>query len=121
MFIYSMIWKQNGSLQNAQIFNTSSCMIHMFVIQCVPIYLYSQFVCIHKSYGMHLFLGVFGTVYKTRDVSDGNKIVATVKLEVPLDKNGMPTSTLREIAILRQIHNQDHPNVVKYVNVIIEF
>lgn len=38
------------------------------------------------------------------------------KIKVPLAQDGVPMTTLREIALLKQLDQQGHPNVVKYIN-----
>jgi len=37
------------------------------------------------------------------------------KIKIPLAQDGVPMSTLREIALLKQLDQQQHPNIVKYV------
>lgn len=59
-----------------------------------------------------LYTGAYGTVYRARDNHSG-KIVAIKKIRIPLTDNGVPMSTLREIALLNQLNSSDHPNIVK--------
>lgn len=56
--------------------------------------------------------GAYGTVYRARDNHTG-RIVAIKKVRIPLTDNGVPMSTLREIALLKQLNASDHPNIVK--------
>lgn len=58
-------------------------------------------------------LGAYGTVYKARDLSNEGNIVALKKVRVALTEDGVPMSTLREIALLKQLDAFQHPNVVK--------
>ena len=52
--------------------------------------------------------GTYGTVYKARKISD-NKFYAIKKIKNELDNEGIPSTALREIAILKKMKN---PNVV---------
>lgn len=55
--------------------------------------------------------GAYGTVYKAKDRSSG-QIVALKKVRVPLTDDGLPISTLREIAALKLLERFEHPNIV---------
>lgn len=55
--------------------------------------------------------GAYGTVYKAKDKSSG-QIVALKKVRVPLTDDGLPMSTLREIAALKSLERFEHPNIV---------
>lgn len=48
---------------------------------------------------------------------DTGKIVALKKVRVPLSDEGIPISTLREIALLKQLDSFQHPNIVKLLDV----
>jgi len=53
--------------------------------------------------------GTYGVVYKAKDkVTD--KIVALKKIRIEAEDEGIPSTTLREISVLRQLK---HPNVVE--------
>lgn len=58
-------------------------------------------------------LGAYGTVYKARDLLKGGQIVAMKKVKVALTEDGIPLSTLREIALLQQLGAYKHPNIVR--------
>ncbi|XP_044582048.1 cyclin-dependent kinase 4 isoform X3 [Cotesia glomerata] len=60
--------------------------------------------------------GAYGTVYKAKDLSSG-QVVALKKVRVPLTEDGLPTSTLREIAGLKQLERFEHPNIVRLLDV----
>ncbi|EDW73783.2 uncharacterized protein Dwil_GK19645 [Drosophila willistoni] len=60
--------------------------------------------------------GAYGTVYRARDMITGN-IVALKKVRIALNDNGVPMSTLREIALLKQLNASDHANIVKLYEV----
>ena len=56
--------------------------------------------------------GAFGTVYKATEVASG-QVVAMKKIRVPRTEDGLPSSTLREIAGLKQLDRFDHPHIVR--------
>lgn len=61
--------------------------------------------------------GAYGVVYKARSVTDG-QIVALKKLRVPLTEEGLPMSTVREIALLRQLGEAyQHPNIIRLLDI----
>lgn len=57
--------------------------------------------------------GAYGTVYKARDKVSG-QVVALKKVRVPLTEDGLPMSTLREIATLKQLERFEHPHIVSF-------
>ena len=57
--------------------------------------------------------GTYGIVYKARNLKT-NEIVAIKKVRIEDDDEGMPSTTLREIATLNEL---DHPNIVKLLKV----
>ncbi|XP_059058879.1 cyclin-dependent kinase 6 [Achroia grisella] len=61
--------------------------------------------------------GAYGTVYKARDLHNGGQVVAMKKVKVPITEDGIPLSTLREIALLRQLEAYRHPNIVRLLDV----
>ncbi|XP_012285485.1 cyclin-dependent kinase 4 [Orussus abietinus] len=60
--------------------------------------------------------GAYGTVYKAKDLTSG-QVIALKKVRVPLTEDGLPTSTLREIAALKQLDRFEHPHIVKLLDV----
>ena len=54
--------------------------------------------------------GTYGVVFKARNLTTG-KIVALKKIRMENEEQGVPPTTLREIATLRELH---HPNIVKF-------
>ncbi|KAG2468206.1 cyclin-dependent kinase 4 [Polypterus senegalus] len=60
--------------------------------------------------------GAYGTVYKARDLQSG-KFVALKSVRVQRDQDGVPLSTLREVTLLKQLEQFDHPNIVKLMDV----
>lgn len=67
------------------------------------------FFCLCQNY---IKIGAYGTVYRAR-VMDTGAIVALKKVRIPLTDEGIPMSTLREIALLKQLESFEHPNIVK--------
>ena len=58
--------------------------------------------------------GAYGTVYKARDMKNDGKFVALKKIRIQANaEEGMPMATVREIAMLKQLENFEHPNVVR--------
>lgn len=57
--------------------------------------------------------GAFGTVYKARDLKNDGQFVALKRVRIINSEDGMPLSTIREIALLKQIDRCAHPNVVR--------
>lgn len=57
--------------------------------------------------------GAYGKVYKARDLKNGGRFVALKRVRVQTEEEGMPLSTIREVAVLRQLEAFDHPNVVR--------
>ncbi|XP_058869313.1 cyclin-dependent kinase 4-like [Acipenser ruthenus] len=60
--------------------------------------------------------GAYGTVYKARDRQSG-KFVALKSVRVQTDQDGLPLSTVREVALLKRLEQFDHPNIVKLMDV----
>ena len=58
--------------------------------------------------------GAYGTVYKAR-MKKNQKIVAIKRIKISLDTEGIPSSALREISILRNLH---HENIEKILDII---
>lgn len=56
--------------------------------------------------------GAYGKVYKARDLKNG-RFVALKRVRVQTEEEGMPLSTIREVAVLRQLESFEHPNVVR--------
>ncbi|NXE58156.1 CDK4 kinase, partial [Casuarius casuarius] len=61
-------------------------------------------------------VGAYGTVYKARDLQSG-KFVALKNVRVQTTENGLPLSTVREVALLKRLEHFDHPNIVRLMDV----
>jgi len=55
--------------------------------------------------------GAYGTVYKATDKNSG-QTVALKRVRIPLTEDGLPTSTVREIAALKSLEQYEHPHIV---------
>lgn len=53
--------------------------------------------------------GTYGVVYKARDRRT-NGIVALKKIRLEQEEEGVPSTAIREVALLKELN---HPNVVK--------
>ena len=58
--------------------------------------------------------GTYGVVYKARDLYK-NEVIAIKKIRLENEDEGMPSTAMREIAILKEL---SHPNIVRLIDVI---
>ena len=58
--------------------------------------------------------GTYGVVYKARD-TDTNEIFALKRIKLESEDEGIPSTAIREIALLKELQ---HPNIVRLVNVL---
>ncbi|XP_076046439.1 cyclin-dependent kinase 4-like [Oratosquilla oratoria] len=61
--------------------------------------------------------GAYGTVYRARDLSNDGRFVALKRLRVALNDDGVPVTTVREIAVLRSLERYEHPNIVRLLDI----
>ena len=59
--------------------------------------------------------GTYGVVYKARDRAS-NAVVALKKIRLETEDEGVPSTAIREISLLKEL---THPNIVKCVQRII--
>lgn len=58
--------------------------------------------------------GAYGTVYKAKDLLNNNRYVALKRVRITnTTEEGLPVSTLREIALLKQVNEIGHKNIVR--------
>lgn len=75
--------------------------------------LYDTRQYISKSYH---FLGTYGVVYKGKHKKTG-EIVAMKKIRLESDDEGIPSTAIREISLLKEL---THPNIVSLIDVLME-
>lgn len=54
--------------------------------------------------------GTYGVVYKARDKRNPQKFVALKKIRLEHEDEGVPSTAIREISILKELN---HPNIVQ--------
>lgn len=77
------------------------------------IYLYI-YICIFPNF--YHFLGTYGVVYKGKHKKTG-EIVAMKKIRLESDDEGIPSTAIREISLLKEL---THPNIVSLIDVLME-
>ncbi|KAG4306457.1 hypothetical protein PORY_000445, partial [Pneumocystis oryctolagi] len=58
--------------------------------------------------------GTYGVVYKAKDLENGT-IVALKKIRLEAEDEGVPSTAIREISLLKEMHND---NVVRLLNIV---
>lgn len=61
------------------------------------------------------FKGAFGVMYKGEDLINKESKVVMKKIDVAVTHVGLPTDMMCKVALLRELEEQQHPNIVKYV------
>lgn len=61
--------------------------------------------------------GVYGVVYKAKNIQD-NTLVAIKKIRIDPEKEGTPSTVIREIALLKEINSIKNNNIVRLLEVI---
>ncbi|KAH8696230.1 putative cell division control protein 2 kinase [Talaromyces proteolyticus] len=59
--------------------------------------------------------GTYGVVYKARDLAHSNRIVALKKIRLEAEDEGVPSTAIREISLLKEMSD---PNVVRLFNIV---
>ncbi|KAH8152530.1 uncharacterized protein LAJ45_03370 [Morchella importuna] len=59
--------------------------------------------------------GTYGVVYKAKDLKNGNRIVAMKKIRLEAEDEGVPSTAIREISLLKEMSD---PNIVRLLNII---
>ena len=58
--------------------------------------------------------GTYGVVFKAKDTIQ-KEVVALKKIKLENEDEGVPSTAMREISILKEL--QPHPNIVKYLTI----
>ena len=65
---------------------------------------------------MHFWdAGTYGVVYKARDLTHSNRIVALKKIRLEAEDEGVPSTAIREISLLKEMQD---PNIVRLFNIV---
>ncbi|ORY69067.1 cell division control protein 2 [Pseudomassariella vexata] len=59
--------------------------------------------------------GTYGVVYKARDLANGGRIVALKKIRLETEDEGVPSTAIREISLLKEMK---HPNIMRLFNIV---
>ena len=68
------------------------------------------------SKGEKLGEGTYGSVYQARDKQTGALVALKRVKEKSFEREGMPLTSLREVAVLRRLR---HPHVVSLIEVVV--
>lgn len=61
------------------------------------------------------FAGTYGVVYKARDLAHNGRIVALKKIRLEAEDEGVPSTAIREISLLKEMND---PNIVRLLNIV---
>lgn len=59
--------------------------------------------------------GTYGVVYKARDLANGGRIVALKKIRLEAEDEGVPSTAIREISLLKEMKD---PNILRLFNIV---
>ncbi|KAK6537162.1 Cyclin-dependent kinase catalytic subunit [Orbilia ellipsospora] len=59
--------------------------------------------------------GTYGVVYKAYDLRNGNRLVALKKIRLEQEDEGVPSTAIREISLLKEMND---PNIVRLYNIV---
>lgn len=62
-----------------------------------------------------ILIGTYGVVYKAKDLKNGNRIVALKKIRLEAEDEGVPSTAIREISLLKEMSD---PNIVRLLNIV---
>ncbi|KAJ5340186.1 hypothetical protein N7541_009310 [Penicillium brevicompactum] len=60
-------------------------------------------------------LGTYGVVYKARELNHPCRVVALKKIRLEAEDEGVPSTTIREISLLKEMQD---PNIVQLLNIV---
>jgi cyclin-dependent kinase len=64
---------------------------------------------------LHPIPGTYGVVYKARDLNNGGRIVALKKIRLEAEDEGVPSTAIREISLLKEMRD---PTIVRLLNIV---
>ncbi len=70
--------------------------------------------CLH-SRAKQKAIGTYGVVYKARDLAHNGRIVALKKIRLEAEDEGVPSTAIREISLLKEMND---PNIVRLLNIV---
>ena len=59
--------------------------------------------------------GTYGVVYKARDLANNGRIVALKKIRLEAEDEGVPSTAIREISLLKELNDE---NIVRLYNIV---
>ncbi|RMZ91534.1 hypothetical protein DV736_g1256, partial [Chaetothyriales sp. CBS 134916] len=59
--------------------------------------------------------GTYGVVYKAKDLANNGRIVALKKIRLEAEDEGVPSTAIREISLLKEMND---PNIVRLLNIV---
>ncbi len=68
-----------------------------------------------KDEATDICTGTYGVVYKARDLQNGGRIVALKKIRLEAEDEGVPSTAIREISLLKEMND---PNIVRLFNIV---
>ena len=68
----------------------------------------------NRALSLSLLQGTYGVVYKAKDLATG-EIVALKKIRLEAEDEGIPSTAIREISLLKELQ---HPNIVRLYDVV---
>ncbi|GFO00311.1 cyclin-dependent kinase [Plakobranchus ocellatus] len=75
----------------------------------------------HYEFLAHVGSGAYGQVFKARDPTRENVVVAIKQIRIRRSgrshETGMPMAAIREISLLKQLEKREHPNIVQLLDV----
>ncbi|TPX12757.1 uncharacterized protein E0L32_000934 [Thyridium curvatum] len=59
--------------------------------------------------------GTYGVVYKARDLGNGGRIVAMKKIRLDAEDEGVPSTAIREISLMKELRD---PHILRLLNIV---